>query len=340
MVEILRLICGLLLDLFRSPQDLKAENLALRQQLNVLRRAAPRRLRFSRVDRMFFVWLYRRQSDVLRAVTILRPETIVRWHRLGYRAIWRWKSRSPGRPKIDGALIALIRRMVRDNFLWGAPRIHGELLKLGYDVSQATIAKYMKNVRRNGDGGQTWQTFLRNQADGIVSIDLFTVPTITFETLYAFLILRHRRREMVFVTATGSPTATWLAQQMREAFPWDTSPAFLIRDNDRKFGTAFTTRLRSMGIRDRPTAYRSPWQNGYAERAIGTIRRECLDHLIVANEQQLSRALANYADYYNRSRTHRALAKDSPAHRPIERLGAISARSILGGLHHRYARIE
>jgi len=339
MVGMLHLLWGWWLDLFRSDKDLKAENLALRQQLIVLRRAAPRRLRFGRLDRMMFVWLFRQRPEILRAIRILRPETIVRWHRQGYRAIWRWKSHAVGRPKIDRALIALIRRMTRDNFLWGAPRIHGELLKLGFDVAQATVAKYMKNVRRTGGDSQTWRTFLRNHADGIASVDLFTVPTITFETLYAFLILRHRRREIVFITATGSPTADWLAQQMREAFPWDTAPAILIRDNDKKFGTAFKRRLHSMGIRDRPTAYRSPWQNGYVERAIGTVRRECLDHLIVVNERQLRRTLSSFADYYNNCRTHRALAKDAPTHRPVERRGAASKQQILGGLHHRYGRM-
>lgn len=338
MVGMLHLLWGWWRDLFRSGEDLRAENLVLRQQLIVLRRTAPRRLRVSRLDRMMFVWLFRRRPQILRAITFLRPETILRWHRQGYRAIWRWKSRAVGRPKIDRALIALIRRMARDNFLWGAPRIHGELLKLGFDVSQAYVAKYMKNVRRGG-GGQTWRTFLHNHTDGIASIDLFTVPTITFETLYVFLVLRHRRREIVFVTATGSPTAIWLAQQMREAFPWDSAPAILIRDNDKKFGAAFKRRLHAMGIRDRPTAYRSPWQNGYAERAIGTVRRECLDHLIVANERQLRLTLSRYADYYNGCRTHRALAKDAPIHRAVDRCGAVFAWPILGGLHQRYFRV-
>jgi len=190
-----------------------------------------------------------------------------------------------------------------------------------------------------GDGGQTWRTFLRNQAEGIASIDLLTVPTVWFEELYVCVVLTHARREIAILAVTGHPTALWLAQQLREAFPWDTAPRILIRDNDAKLGHAFRRRIRAMGIRDHPTSFRSPWQNGYAERVIGSIRRECLDHLIVVSEDHLSRVLSAYARYYNTARTHRSLAKDTPVHRPIEHCGAIRSHEILGGLHHRYARI-
>ncbi len=186
---------------------------------------------------------------------------------------------------------------------------------------------------------QTWKTFLRNHVDGIASIDLFVVPTIAFQQLYAFLVLGHRRRQLLWFAVTQNPTAEWLAQQITEAFPWDSPPKYLIRDNDRAFGMAFKARIRAMGIRDRPTSFRSPWQNGYVERLIGSIRRECTDHLIVFNAEHLRRILAKYAAYYNEGRTHVSLGKDAPCTRPIERFGDIVAHPILGGLHYRYARI-
>ena len=271
---------------------------------------------------------------------VVRPETITRWHRQGFRSYWRLRSPGNrlGRPKIDKALRDLIQRICRENPLWGAPRIHGEFLKLGFSVAQSTVAKYMLK-RSPYSGGQSWKTFLQNQAEGIASIDLFTVPTIFFGELYVFVVLSHLRRKFLLLTVTSEPTAQWLAQQITEAFPWDTAPRFLIRDNDVKFGSVFKRRVRSMGIRDRPTRYRSPRQNSHTERVIGTIRRECLDHLIVVNKAHLRRALSAYRDYYNSSRTHRSLAKDSPNGRPIERSGTIVVQPILGGLHHRYARI-
>ncbi len=232
----------------------------------------------------------------------------------------------------------LIKRMRAENPLWGAPRIHGELLKLGFAVAQSTVTKYMGRGR-NGGGGQSWKTFLHNQADGIVSIDLFSVTTLRFEQLYAFVILSHARRRIAFLTATGHPAGLWLAQQLTEAFPWQTAPKVLIRDNDAKFCPVFERRIRAMGIRDHPVAFRSPWQNGYVERVIGSIRRECLDHLILINEDHLHWVLSEYVNYYNNCRTHRSLAKDTPNHRRVERGGSIIAHPILGGLHHRYARI-
>ena len=327
-------------NLVRSRRRLTTEILLLRHQLNVATRRRKRRIRFTGTDRALFVWLYRRCPEALSAVVMVRPETVVRWHRMGFRAYWRWKSRKlRGRPRIDRELRDLIRRMSAENPLWGAPRIHGELLKLGFSVAQSTVAKHMLRGR-GGFGGQSWKTFLKYQAEGIASIDLFTVPTILFEQLYAFVVLNHARRTIVHMAVTDHPGALWLAQQMTEAFPWDSAPRFVIRDNDTKFGTAFKKRVKAMGIRDRPTSFRSPWQNGYAERVIGTIRRECLDHIIVVNETHLRRVMSAYVQYYNRTRTHRSLAKDAPMGRPIERLGAIAARPILGGLHHQCARIQ
>jgi transposase InsO family protein len=231
----------------------------------------------------------------------------------------------------------LIRRMSFENSLWGATKIHGELLKLGIAVAQSTVSIYM--VPRRDRPLQTWETFLRNHMEGIASIDLFVVPTIAFQQLFAFLVLGHKRRQLLWFAVTRSPTAEWLARQITEAFPWDTAPKYLIRDNDRAFGAVFKARVQAMGIRDRPTSFRSPWQNGLVERLIGSARHECTDHVIVLNEDHLRRILSKYASYYNEVRTHLSLGKDAPCTRPIERFGDIIAQPILGGLHHRYARI-
>jgi transposase InsO family protein len=227
--------------------------------------------------------------------------------------------------------------MASENPLWGAPRIHGELLKLGFEIAQSTVSKYMP--RRYGPPSQSWKTFLRNNADGIASIDFLVVPTIDFRRLYVFVILGHLRRQILWIAVTGHPTADWIAQQMRNAFPWATAPAYLIRDNDRKFGDQFKQSILRLGIRDRPAAPRSPWQNGYVERLIGSIRRDLLDHVIVWGEAHLRRMLHAYRDYHNASRTHLGIAKDCPIHRPVESLGSIISIPLLGGLHHRYARI-
>ena len=338
MVTILRLLIGALRDCIMSRGRLEAEVLVLRHQLNILRRQSPRRVRPNAFDRAIFVCLYRHFPDIGNAVAIIRPETVIRWHRMGFRAWWRWKSRNPGgRPKIDPELRDLVRRMCEENPLWGAPRIHGELLKLGFTVAQSTVSKYMLRGRRPPSQG--WKTFLRNHADGIAAVDFLVVPTLTFERLFAFVILGVGRRNILWIGVTTNPTAQWLAHQITEAFPWDTAPTFLIRDNDCAYGEVFTRRVRSMGIRDRPIAPRSPWQNGYVERAIGSIRRECLDHMIVWSEAHLRRVLKEYTSYYNAARTHLGLQKDAPHRRPIERRGRIVTSDVLGGLHHQYCRI-
>lgn len=210
------------------------------------------------------------------------------------------------------------------------------LLKLGFDVAQSTVAKYM--ATRRGPPSQGWRTFLQNHAPDIAAMDLFVVPTIGFTLLYAFVIVRLGRRELVWINVTTNPTAEWIARQITEAFPWDDAPQYLIRDRDRIYGTIVTRRIRAMGIRDKPTAPASPWQNGFAERLIGSIRRECLDHFIVLGEVHLRRLLRAYARYYNDIRTHRSLDKDAPLPRPVQRTGIISSRPILGGLHHHYIR--
>src|SRR5712672_1017091 len=269
---------------------------------------------------------------------IIRPETLVRWHRAGFRRYWRWQSRRRGgRPPIEAELRALIRQMSMENLLWGAPRIHGELLKLGFSVAQSTVAKYM--VKRRGPPSQGWRTFLRNHAPDIAAMDLFVVPTIGFKLLYGFVIVRIDRRDLVWINVTTNPTAEWIARQITEAFPWDGVPRYMIRDRDRIYGAVVTRRLRAMGIRDKPIAPASPWQNGFAERIIGSIRRERLDHVIVSSEAHLRRILISYAAYYNSVRTHRSLHKDAPISRPTHQAGMIRSHPVLGGLHHHYVRV-
>jgi transposase InsO family protein len=221
--------------------------------------------------------------------------------------------------------------------LWGAPRIHGELLKLGFEVAQSSVAKYM--VKRRGPPSQGWRTFLHNQAPEIAAMDLFVVPTIGFKLLYGFVVVRIHRRDLVCINVTANPTAEWVARQMTEAFPWNEAPRYMIRDRDCIYGAVVARRLRAMGIRDKPIAPASPWQNGFAERLIGSIRRECLDHIIVLGEAHLRRILKSYARYYNETRTHLALDKDAPVSRPVQRTGVVRSLAILGGLHHHYLRV-
>ena len=299
MFALLGFFLALFLAPFKSKSRLEAENAALRRQLIVLQRKVRGRVHFTSSDRLFFIQLYRWFPSVLKVITIMRPETIVRWHRAGFRRYWRWKSRSlGGRPQIEADLRALIRRMSIDNPLWGAPRIHGELLKLGFEVAQSSVAKYM--VKRHGPPSPGWRTFLRNHAPDIAAMDLFVAPTIGFNLLYGFILVRLARRRLVWVAVTPNPTAEWIARQISEAFPWNEAPRYLIRDRDGVYGTTATRRMRAMGIRDKPIAPGSPWQNCFAERLIGSIRRECLDHFVVLGEAHLHRILGAYAAYYFR----------------------------------------
>ncbi len=338
---ILTLLLAAVLPSLRDRAALQLELIALRHQLAVLERKRTTRLPLTRFDRFFWVWLYRVWPGCLVAVVIVQPETVIRWHRRGFRLFWQWKSRPrrKGRPPVPHEVKELIRRMSRDNPLWGAPRIHGELLKLGIEISQATVSKVM--VHHPRPPSQTWRTFLANHADGLASIDLFVVPTANFRLLYAVIVLRHKRRKVVHFNVTSHPTAAWLAQQLVEAFPWDSAPRYLIRDRDAAFGSAFRSRLDGMGILEVLTAPRSPWQNAYVERVIGSVRRECLDHVVVLNARHLRRILSSYFDYYHRSRTHLSLAKDCPEPRPASPpdAGKIVAFPRVGGLHHRYERL-
>ena len=338
MFAIIHLLATFIADLFKPPRRLEVENLFLRHQLNVALRRAPQRVRLRAGDRVLMVWMTRRWPSLLGLSRVVQPDTIMRWHRAGFRTYWRRKSRGrPGRPRVSRELRELIQRMSKENPLWGAPRIHGELLKLGFEIAESTVSKYM--IRRRGPPLQTWRTFLRNHAEAIAAIDLCVVPTVRFECLFAFLVLGHGRRQLLWFAVTRHPTAEWLAQQIVEAFPWDTAPTYLVRDNDRAYGQAFTRRLRTMGIRDRPTSPRSPWQNAYVERLIGTLRRECLDHVLIYGERHLRRILTLYSLYYNETRTHLGLGKDAPLRRSVQRSGTIVTTPILSGLHHRYARI-
>ena len=338
MIGFLILFLHVLVSPFKTQARLEAEIVLLRHQVSVLRRHQPSRPKLTVADRLLFVWLYRLFPSVLSAITIVQPDTVIRWHRTAFRLYWRWKSRSRGgRPKIPGEIRRLIREMSLANRLWGAPRIHGELLKLGIEVAQSTVAKYMA---RNGQGrSQTWKTFLHNHAEGIGAMDFLIVPTVGFRLLVVLVILRHERRRLISLSVTAHPTADWIARQITDAFPWEAAPEYMIRDRDGCYGQAVTKRLAAMGIRDHPTARRSPWQNGHAERLIGSIRRECLDHIVVFGEAHLRRILAAYAVYYNELRTHLSLGKDSPRRRQVQRLGQLAAQPILGGLHHQYCRM-
>jgi len=317
---------------------LVAENLALRQQLGVLQRSV-KRPKLRKRDRVFWVWLSRLWSGWQSALTLVQPETVVRWHRQGFRLYWRWKSRKKaGRPQVDQEIQDLIHRMSRENPTWGAPRILSELLLLGHGVAESTVAKYM--VRERKPPSQTWRTFLANHAGQIAAIDFFTVPTVTFRVLYVFLILRHEQRRVVHVNVTANPTVQWTAQQIVDAFPFEEAPRFLLRDRDGIYGRVFCDRMENMGIEEVLTAPRSPWQNPYVERLIGSVRRECLDHMIVFGEGQLRRILTEYFSYYHDARTHLSLRRNSPNPRPVcpPRQGKVVAKAYLGGLHHCYTR--
>jgi transposase InsO family protein len=332
MRDVCSLVCLALIGLFRSQVSLQAEILTLRHQLNVLRRQSPQRLTFSSIDRLVFAGLYGLAPGVLDTLKIVRPQTVIRWHRAGFRTYWRWKSRPrSGRPKTPREIRQLIREISLANPLWGAP------LKLGIDVGQTTVAKYMAKRRR--PPSQRWKTFLHNHADGIASMDLFVVPTISFRLLYGLLILRHDRRQILWLGVTAHPNAEWISRQLTEAYGWNVEPRYIIRDRDAVYGDVFIRRLRAMGIRDRPTAPRSPWQNGYCERAIGSIRRECLDHAVVFGERHLRHLLRSYATYYNAARTHLSVNKDAPMPRTVHSVGRILPTPLLGGLHHLYVRV-
>jgi putative transposase len=332
------LACRFLRSVVRSRCDVALENLALRQQLVVLTRSS-RRPRLTRADRRFWSWFSRAWPRWRSALVIVQPDTVVRWHRAGWRRYWAWKSRRrrPGRPRLSPEIRLLIQRLARDNPRWGSVRIQGELRKLGFEVSAESVRCYRRSALRRPPS-QSWRIFLRNHAPHIWAADFFTAPTVTFHTLYVFFFITHDRRRIVHLNVTAHPTAEWVWRQLIAATPWGEQPRYLIHDRDRCYGESFIPRAARIGIRTLLTPVQAPKANAIAERLVGTLRRECLDHLIVINERHLRALLAEYVAHYNAARPHRALALDSPDGRPVVRLasGRIVARSVLGGLHHEY----
>ena len=272
-------------------------------------------------------------------IVIVKPETVLRWHRKGFKMYWRWKSRT-GRPTINWELIKLIRQFHKENPLWSPQRIQSELAKLGYDVSEKTVARYIRKNNPDNSKRQSWMTFLRNHAKYIVGIDSLVVRNIYFKAIYVFVAISHERRKIIHFSITSKPHSQWAIQQLRETFAFDQTTKYVIRDNDSIYSDEFKRHIKRFGLKDKPTDYRCPWQNPIAERVIGTLRRECLDHIIIINEKHLHDILHEYINgYYNISRTHLSLDKDSPEHRPTQSHGQIISSSILGGLHHTYSRV-
>jgi len=340
----LRLLAALLPALrsaFRSRRELLLENLALRQQLATL--AGRQRPRLGSADRIFWVALRRLWAGWANVLLIVKPQTVIQWHRAGFKAYWRWRShkeKRSGRPPLAREVRDLIRRMATEN-LWGAPRIHGELLKLGFEISERSVSRYLRSVRWRPGSRQTWLTFLKNHREAIAAMDFFTVPTAAFRLLYVMFVIRHARREVVHWNITAAPTASWVIQQLREAFPFDAASRYLIFDRDSIFCSDVVAVVRSMALKPTRTSYRSPWQNGVAERFVGTLRRELLDHVIILSELHLHRLLSQFIDHYHHDRTHLGLDKDTPLGRQAE--GPLTPISYLvgfprvGGLHRRYA---
>jgi len=341
MLSLLKASAGAFLSAFRSKGGLIAENLVLRQQLAVLRRSVPRP-RIRPVERALWVVLSHLWSRWREVLVIVHPATVIAWHRKGFALFWRWKSRAPGRPPVSAEIIALIERMARENPLWTRRRISSELAKLGYVVDKQTVAKYMPAVSPTSRPPrlQTWKTFLHNHTAGTIAIDFLTVPTVTFRSLYVFFVLSLDRRRILHVNVTANPSAQWAGQQIIESVGYDAPPRFLMRDRDGIFAAAFDKRVESLGIEQLKSAPRSPWQNGYAERWVGSLRRELLDHVVVLGERHLLHMVRQYVAYYNEDRPHMALGSDAPVSRAVEAGDAdkVIALPRVGGLHHRYAR--
>jgi putative transposase len=326
------------LAFFKTRRQLAVEVLALRHQLGVLKRSV-KRPRLSNVDRGLWVLLSRRWSRWSDALISVKPATVVKWHRAGFRRYWARRSRPKGaRPGIDPEIRRLIKRMATAN-MWGAPRIHGELLKLGIRISEATVSKYLP--RRSKPPSQTGRAFLENHVGTLVSVDFFAVPTVLFHIMFVFVVLAHDRRRILSINVTSNPSASWTANQIVQAFPWESAPRYLLRDRDGVYGSSFRHCVHNLGIEEVVIARRSPWQSPYVERVIGTLRRELVDHMIVMNERHLRGLLRRFvAEYYHRCRTHLSLDKDSPEPRNGEppEMGEVIELPVVGGLHHRYTR--
>jgi putative transposase len=332
-------LLAFLCSLCRSRASLRLENLVLRHQLAVYKQSIPRP-RLRPTDRLFWAWLSHLWSGWYNALAFVQPQTVIAWQRKRFREHWRRLSQQgkPGRPAIAKDVQDLIRTMSQANPTWGSPRIVGELRKLGINVAKPTVEKYRVRPRR--PPSPTWKSFVKNHIQDLVALDFFTVPTVTFRVLFVLVMLAHERRRVVHCNVTEHPTAHWTAQQVVEAFPWNETPRYLLRDRDGIYGAAFRQRVRHMGIEEVVIAPRSPWQNPYVERLIGSIRRECLDHVVVFHEGHLTRILASYFAYYHQWRTHLSLEMDCPVPRSVlsPDRGRVVAVPEVGGLHHHYER--
>jgi putative transposase len=340
MPPVMSALLAFVVALCRSRASLYLENLALRHQVAIYKQTIPRP-RLHPTDRLFWVGLSRLWSGWQEALAFVQPRTVIAWQRKHFRAHWRRLSQrgTPGRPALAKEVRDLIRQMWQANPTWGSPRIVGELRKLGIAVAKSTVEKYRPRPKK--PPSPTWKTFLKNHVQDLVALDFFVVPTVTFRVLFVLVILAHERRRIVHFNITEHPTAEWTAQQVVEAFPWDEAPRYLFRDRDRIYGIHFRQRVRHMGIKEVLTAPQSPWQNPYVERLIGSIRRECLDHVIVLHERHLQRLLTGYFAYYHHWRTHLSLAMDCPNSRPIQppACGQVIAVPEARGLHHHYERV-
>jgi len=340
MIKSIKYHCRWLFGKLNIFGNLAAENIALRQQLIVLKRKQKRPVLKERA-RLFWVLLSRIWPGWRDVVYIVQPDTVVRWHKRAFKLYWRRKSErgKRGRPSTDPEIRSIVLKMAEENPLWGAPTIHGELLKLGINISERTVSKLIRK-RTPKPPSQTWRTFIKNHMTEMVAVDFYVVPTIRFRMLYVFIILSHARRRVVHFNVTANPTAAWTAQQIVEAFPWETAPRYLLRDRDSIYGEWFRKRVQSMGIEEAITSYHSPWQNPYVERLHGSIRRECTDHVIVFGENHLRRILQSYFEYYHQDRKHLGLDKETPMGRPVSNRASPSAKLValprVGGLHHRY----
>ncbi len=337
MLQLIVLVLRSLLSAFRSRRDVTLENLVLRHQLQVALRTNPiPRLRSP--DRVLWVWVRRLWPSWRDHILIVRPETVLRWHRKGWRLYWTWKSgRAPGRPRLSPQVRELIGSISRDNRLWGSERIRGELLKLGVVVSKRSIRRYRWRQTPHA-GSQTWRAFLTNQFQGIWAADLLVVQTVGFRVLYVLFVIRHDRRELIHFNVTASPTAAWVWRQLIEATPWGRHPRYLIHDRDAVYGHHIDRRLANLGIAGVRTPVRAPRANSIAERVVRSIRTEVLDHVIIINERHLHAVLTEYITYYNVDRPHRTLGLQSPVPRTPSRDRPVVRRPVLGGLHHVYAR--
>jgi putative transposase len=339
MPPVVSALLAYLMTRFRSRRSMQMEIIALRHQVAVYKQTVSRP-QLRPTDRLFWAWFSRLCPAWQTALEFVQPRTVLAWQKKRFREHWRRVSQSgkPGRPATPKEIRDLIRDMSQANPLWGSPRMVGELHKLGIDVAKSTVEKY--RVRPRKPPSPTWRAFLTSHVKDVVACDFFTVPTVTFRVLFVFIILAHERRRIVHFNVTEHPTAPWTAQQMVEAFPWAEAPRYLLRDRDGIYGSDFQQRVGNMGIDEVKIAPRSPWQNPYVERVIGSIRRDMLDHVIVLNAPHLKRLLTEYLTYYHRFRTHLSLDMDCPEPRPVEtpEAGEMMAIPEVGGLHHHYER--